>query len=129
MAVNVVPMPARAVPSRSARASRAVAVTSLLALISLGIAWELVLAPTGRGTLALKVLPLAMALVGLLRYRMYTYRWASLLVWLYFTEGVVRASSERGISAAMALLEVVLSLMLFGACAVHVRQRLRAGRS
>ena len=33
---------------------------------------------------------------GLLRNRMYTYRWLSLLVWLYFTEGVVRAASDRG---------------------------------
>jgi FAD/FMN-containing dehydrogenase len=27
---------------------------------------------------------------------MYTYRWVSLLVWPYFTEGVVRATSDRG---------------------------------
>lgn len=119
---------AHAVPSRGASGSRAVAVASLVALISLGLAWELVLAPTGRGTLAVKVLPLALALVGLLKYRMYTYRWLSLLVWVYFTEGVVRASSERGVGAGLALLEVVLCLLLFGACAVHVRQRLRAGR-
>ena len=35
---------------------------SLLALIVLGLAWELWLAPTGRGTLALKVLPLLLPL-------------------------------------------------------------------
>jgi hypothetical protein len=56
-------------------------------LIVLGLAWELWLAPTGSGTLALKVLPLVAVLAGLLRHRMYTYRWLSLLVWLYFTEG------------------------------------------
>eukprot|EP01035_Chromulina_nebulosa_P061057 gene61057-83521_t len=43
--------------------SRAVAVGSLLGLIVLGLAWELVLAPTGNRTLALKVLPLAVPLV------------------------------------------------------------------
>ena len=33
---------------------------------------------------------------------MYTYRWVSLLVWLYFTEGVVRATGDRGPSAVLA---------------------------
>lgn len=105
--------------------TRAVAVASLLALIVLGLAWELWLAPTGRGTLALKVLPLTLPLAGLLKNRMYTYRWVSLLVWVYFTEGVVRATSDRGPSVALAILEVLLCLALFTACAVHVRWRLR----
>jgi uncharacterized membrane protein len=113
-----------ALPSTVAR-TRAVAVACLLGLIALGLAWELWLAPTGQRTLALKVLPLTLALAGLLKNRMYTYRWLSLLVWLYFTEGVVRATTERGISAALASAELVLCLLLFGACAVHVRWRLR----
>ncbi len=104
--------------------SRALAVASLLGLIVLGLAWELWLAPTGRGTLALKVLPLAFPLAGLLRNRMYTYRWVSLLVWIYFTEGVVRATTETGLSAGLATAEIVLCLLLFTACAVHVRWRL-----
>jgi uncharacterized membrane protein len=105
--------------------TRGAAVASLLGLIVLGLAWELWLAPTGHRTLALKVLPLAVPLAGLLKNRMYTYRWVSLLVWIYFTEGVVRATSERGASAVLALLEVMLCLVLFTACAVHVRWRLR----
>jgi uncharacterized membrane protein len=105
--------------------TRAVAVASLLGLIVLGLAWELWLAPTGRGTLALKVLPLAVPLAGLLKRRLYTYRWVSLLVWLYFTEGVVRATSERGPAVPLAVTEIVLCLLLFAACAVHVRWRLR----
>jgi uncharacterized membrane protein len=107
------------------RFTRAAAVTSLLGLIVLGLAWELWLAPTGSGTLALKVLPLLLALAGLLRHRMYTYRWLSLLVWLYFAEGVMRATSERGLSMVLATIEVLLSLVLFTACALHVRWRLR----
>jgi len=102
-----------------------VAVASLLGLILLGVLWELRLAPTGSGMLALKVLPLTLALPGLLRRRLYTYRWVSLLVWLYFIEGVVRASGDRGLSAQLALLELVLTLALFAACALHVRARLR----
>jgi uncharacterized membrane protein len=105
--------------------TRALAVASLLGLIVLGLAWELWLAPTGRGTLAFKVLPLAIPLAGILKNRMYTYRWVSLLVWLYFTEGVVRATSDRGTSMWLAVVEVVLCLVLFGACAAHVRWRLR----
>lgn len=106
------------------RWSRNAAVASLLGLIVLGLAWELVLAPTGNRSLALKVLPLAWPLVGLLKNRMYVYRWVSLLVWLYFTEGVVRAASDQGLSAGLAAIEVVLCLVLFAACAVHVRWRL-----
>jgi uncharacterized membrane protein len=105
--------------------TRAVAVGSLLGLIVLGLLWELWLAPTGNRTLAIKVLPLAIPIAGLLKNRMYTYRWVSLLVWVYFTEGVVRATSDKGVSAGLALIEVVLCLALFTACAMHVRWRLR----
>ena len=118
---------APALPATAARA-RAVAIAALAALIALGLAWELWLAPTGRGTLALKVLPLVPALPGLLRQRMYTYRWLSLLVWLYVAEGLVRATSERGLGAVLAAIEVALGLLLFVACATYVRSRLRGAR-
>jgi uncharacterized membrane protein len=106
--------------------TRAVAVASVLALIVLGLAWELWLAPLrpGGSWWALKVLPLALPLAGLLKNRLYTYRWVSLLVWPYFIEGVVRASSERGTSMRLAVAEWLLSLALFAACAIHVRWRL-----
>jgi uncharacterized membrane protein len=105
--------------------TRALAVAATLALIALGLAWELLLAPTGRGTLALKVVPLLLPLPGLWRMRLYTYRWVSLLVWLYVAEGAVRATSERGIGAGLAALELALALLLFVACAVHIRSRLQ----
>ncbi len=108
--------------------TRAVAVASLLGLILLGLLWELWWAPTGHGTLALKVLPLTLPLAGLLKNRMYTYRWLSLLVWLYFVEGVVRATSDRGPSVPLAWAEVALCLLLFAACAAHVRWRLHRAR-
>lgn len=126
--MTVTPLPTSALPAASlapaVRWSRTLAVASLLGLIVLGLAWELLLAPTGNRSLALKVLPLAWPLAGLLKRRMYTYRWVSLLVWLYFTEGVIRATSDRGLSAGLALTEVLLCLVLFAACAVHVRWRL-----
>lgn len=115
-------------PSSAVAWTQRVAVASLLGLIALGLAWELWLAPTGHGALALKVLPLTIPLAGLLKRRMYTYRWLSLLVWLYFTEGVVRATSDSGLSARLAVIEIVLCLLLFAACAAHVRWRLRAAK-
>ena len=54
---------------------------------------------------------------------MYTYRWVSLVVWLYFTEGVVRAWSDTGAGRWLALVEIALCLALFTACALHVRLR------
>ncbi|RZI86349.1 MAG: DUF2069 domain-containing protein [Rubrivivax sp.] len=104
------------------------AFASTLGLIVLGVLWELKLAPLkgGTGMLALKVAPLVFGLSGLLKHRMYTFRWLSLLVWLYFTEGVMRAASDMGLSQALAGIEVALSLVLFTACAVYVRLRLKA---
>jgi uncharacterized membrane protein len=115
-------------PSSSVALTRRLAVGSLVGLIVLGLAWEMWLAPLrpGGSVLALKVLPLVLPLAGLLKNRMYTYRWVSLMVWLYFTEGVVRAWSDvRPASRALALVEVLLCLTLFAACAWHVRLRLR----
>lgn len=108
--------------------SRALAVACLVALIVLGLLWELVLAPTGSGTLALKVVPLVIPLMGLLRHRLYTYRWVSLLVWIYCAEGLVRGTSSSGITVWLAWLEVLLCVGLFAACAIQVRVRLRLAK-
>jgi uncharacterized membrane protein len=108
--------------------TRALALASLVALFVLCLAWELWLAPTGSGTLAIKALPLLVPLPGLWRNRMYTYRWVSLMVWLYFTEGVVRATSDQGLGVWLAVAEVLLCLALFAACAIHVRWRLRSAK-
>jgi uncharacterized membrane protein len=116
-------------PLAAVGASRWVAAASLIALIILGLAWELWLAPTGSGTLALKVLPLCIPLAGLLKNRMYTYRWVSLMVWLYFTEGVVRAWSDRSPGNWLAGLEVLLCVVLFVACTMHIRLRLKHGKA
>ncbi len=112
-------------------ATRRLAVASLLALIALCLAWELFLAPLrpGGSWLALKALPLCIPLAGFLKNRMYTYRWVSLLVWIYFTEGVVRAWSDRPPGNWLALAEVLLCLLLFAACTLHIRLRLRSAKA
>lgn len=121
----------RAHAARWLASTRWLAVGSVLALIVLGLAWELQLAPMRPGGtwLAIKVLPLCIPLAGLLRNRMYTYRWVSLMVWIYFVEGAVRAYSDRGLSARLALLEGALCLILFAACVLHVRMRLGRSKS
>jgi uncharacterized membrane protein len=118
-------MTARAEPDAVVRATRALALAGLLTLVGLGLAWELWWAPTGRGTLALKVLPLLACVPGLLRHRMRTFRWLSLLLWLYVLEGLVRALTEQGAGAALARIEVALCLLIFAACATYIRWRLR----
>ena len=108
-------------------AIRWTAAASLFGLIVLGVLWEMVLAPIrpGGSLLALKVLPLILPLAGVMKNRMYTYRWLSLLVWLYFTEGVVRAWSDKPPSNYLAMIEVVLCLVLFTACSLHVKTRFK----
>jgi uncharacterized membrane protein len=86
-------------PDGTTRLTRLLAIGLLLALVAHGAAWELWWAPTGRGTLAIKVLPLLAALPGLWRWRLYTYRWLSLLVWLYVAEGLVRLGGDSPLSA------------------------------
>ena len=108
--------------------SQRLAVASLLGLIALSVAWELWLAPIrpGGSWLALKALPLCIPLAGLLRNRLYTFRWVSLVIWLYFIEGVVRAWGDPAPAAWLAGLEIALCLVLFTACAIYVRLRLAA---
>jgi uncharacterized membrane protein len=110
---------------QAARRTRALALACCGALIALCVLWEAVLAPVQAGAswwLAAKALPLLVALPGLARMRMYTYRWLSLLVWLYFTEGVVRAVDAPP-ARYLALAEVALAMGLFAACVAHVRLR------
>jgi uncharacterized membrane protein len=100
---------------------------SLIALMFLGLAWELWLAPLrpGGSLLALKVLPLLAPLFGVLRGKPYTYQWSSMLILAYFTEGVVRAWSDRGLSAQLALAQTVLALVFFAGAIIYVRAQPR----
>lgn len=98
-------------------------IASLIALILLCLAWELWLAPLrpGGSWLVLKVLPLLAPLFGILRGRRYTYKWASLLIWLYFTEAAVRAWSDGGLSAQLAMIELALSLLFLVSAVLFIR--------
>jgi len=128
-AAAALPEPVPVAADEVVRLTRALALGCIIGLIVLGLAWELWLAPTGSGTLAVKVLPLLLPLAGLARHRLYTYRWVSLLVWLYFAEGAVRVTTESGLSQVLAGIEVLLCLVLFATCAWHVRWRLSRART
>jgi uncharacterized membrane protein len=96
---------------------------TLVCLIFLTLAWELWLAPLrpGGSWLVLKTLPLLLPLRGVLAGRVYTYRWAMMLVLAYFMEGVVRAYGDRGTVAMLATVEVVLALIFFVSSIAYVR--------
>jgi uncharacterized membrane protein len=61
----------------------------------------------------LKALPLLLPLRGILHGRRYTFQWSSMLILGYFAEGVVRAISDSGLSAKLAIFEIALSLVFF----------------
>lgn len=96
-----------------------------VALILLGLAWELLLAPLrpGGSWLVLKVLPLLLPLRGLLHGRRYTFQWSTLLVWAYFVEGVVRSVSDAGMSARLATAEVALTVLFVAFAFTFLRKR------
>lgn len=109
------------------RWSRNGAVAAMLALIALCLAWELWLAPLhpGGSWLWIKALPLLWPLPGLIRGRRYTYQWTSMFVLAWFTEGVMRAWSDRGASQWLAGIEIALSVIVF-ACVVLYSKHTRS---
>lgn len=102
---------------------RLLALACLAGLIVLCLGWELWLAPLrpGGSLLALKALPLAAPIAGLLAGRRYTYQWSSLLILAYFAEGATRAWSDAGLSRRLAWLEIFLSLAFFAAVVAYAR--------
>jgi uncharacterized membrane protein len=108
---------------RAMKALRLAAAASLAALIVLCLAWELWLAPLrpGGSLMALKALPLAAPLAGILAGRRRTFQWSCLLILGYFAEGATRAWGDSGVSQRLAWLEIALSLLFFAAAAGYAR--------
>lgn len=118
------------ITGQGARGWHITATASLYALLLLSLAWELWLAPLrpGGSWLVMKVLPLLWIAPGITRGRTYSYRASTMLILAYFIEGVVRAWSDGGLSAKLALGETLLSVVFFGAAIAWVRasRRLRS---
>jgi uncharacterized membrane protein len=96
---------------------------SLISLTLLCLLWELWLAPLrpGGSMLALKAAPLLLPLFGVLRGRRYTFQWASMLILVYFIEGVVRATSDSAPSNWLAYGETALTLVFFASAVTYAR--------
>lgn len=123
-------MSATALPVQQNRAAALGASTALLALIVLSVAWEWWLAPLrpGGSALVLKAVPLLLALPGVWRRRLYTLQWASMLILLYFAEGIVRGWSDPGLSARLGWLEAALTLVFFICTLAYVAPFKRAAK-
>ena len=106
------------------------AVTSLIALSILCVVWEAWLAPLAPGSwkLALKVVPLLLPLAGVIRRDLYTLQWSAMLILLYFAEGIVRATSDRGFSSTLGWIEVVLTTLYFVCALIYLRPYKQAAR-
>ena len=85
--------------------------TAWCALIALTLLWDWAFAPlhTGRVLLLIKLLPLR----GILRGRVYTYQYGSMLILAYFCESVMRWFDPTPLSRALAMVETALSVVFF----------------
>ena len=103
----------------------ALAVGGHLALLALVAVWagrlaEGVATPAW-ARVAVATAPLLVTLPGLLQARPRALVWASLVVLVYFTHGVVEAWA--GPRRLPALLEIVLACLTFAGCALEARAR------
>ena len=107
------------------------AALSLIALIALAIVWEGWLAPLrpGGSALVLKAVPLLLPLFGVLKRRVYTFQWASMLILLYFAEGIVRGMTDGGLSARLGWSEAALAVTFFICALGYVAPFKRAARA
>jgi uncharacterized membrane protein len=112
------------------RTAAAGATLALVVLIALCVAWEWWLAPLrpGGSLLVLKAVPLLCALPGVMRKRLYTLQWASMLSLLYLMEGIVRGMSDRGLSARLGWCEALLAAGFFVCALAYVAPFKRAAK-
>lgn len=107
------------------------ACASIISLILLLILWEMLLAPLrpGGSWMVLKVVPLLFPLRGILQSKNYTMQWSSMLILLYFTEGVVRTGSDQlPLSRILAGLEIALSVGFFFSAILYLRPYKKAAK-
>lgn len=100
------------------------AIVSLIWLIGWLVAWEAYVAPLQPGSwlLALKALPLLLPLRGVIKRDLYTLQWSSMLILIYFAEGVVRAWADQNpASRQMAIGEIVLVVVYYFSALLYLR--------
>jgi uncharacterized membrane protein len=98
------------------------AVAAFVDLFILCVAWEWFISPLrpGGSWLILKGIPLLFAIPGIWKGKVYTMQWASMLILLYVTEGLVRIL-ESGTNFWLALLETVLATTAFVCLLIYLK--------
>lgn len=99
-----------------------IATAAFVDLFILCIAWEWFISPlrSGGSWLILKAIPLLFAIPGLWKGNVYTMQWASMLILLYITEGLVRIL-ETGANFWMAALETTLGTVAFACLLIYLK--------
>ena len=98
------------------------ATAAFIDLFILCVCWEWFISPLrpGGSWLILKGIPLLFAIPGIWKGRVYTMQWASMLILLYITEGLVRIL-ETGLNFWMALLEIILASTAFVCLLIYLK--------
>ena len=107
------------------------AVGSLGLLIVWCVLWEMVIAPLkpGGSWLVLKAAPLLLPLYGVWKRDIYTLQWTSMMILLYFTEGVVRGWSDADrASAWLGWGEAIIVCVYFACALLYLRPYKRAAK-
>jgi uncharacterized membrane protein len=99
-----------------------IATAAFVDLFILCVAWEWFISPLrpGGSWLILKAIPLLFAIPGLWKGNVYTMQWASMLILLYITEGLVRIL-ETGANFWMAVLETTLGTVAFVCLLIYLK--------
>ncbi|ABP34197.1 DUF2069 domain-containing protein [Polynucleobacter asymbioticus] len=99
-----------------------IATAAFVDVFILCVAWEWFLSPLrpGGSWLILKGIPLLFAIPGLWRGKIYTMQWASMLILLYITEGLVRIL-ESGANFWLAFLETFLATTGFVCLLIYLK--------
>ena len=99
-----------------------IATAAFVDLFILCIAWEWFISPLrpGGSWLILKAIPLLFAIPGLWKGNVYTMQWASMLILLYITEGLVRIL-ETGANFWMAALETTIGTITFVCLLIYLK--------
>ncbi|MBT8514368.1 DUF2069 domain-containing protein [Polynucleobacter paneuropaeus] len=98
------------------------ALAAFVDLFILCVCWEWFISPLRpEGSwLILKALPLLLPMRGIWKGNLYTMQWASMLILLYITEGLVRIT-ESGWNFYLAILETVLATVAFVSLLMYLK--------
>ncbi|MBB3120072.1 putative membrane protein [Massilia violacea] len=105
------------------------AIGSLGLLILWCVAWEMWIAPLkpGGSWMVLKAAPLLFPLLGVIKRDLYTLQWTSMMILLYFTEGVVRGWSDKA-APWLGWGEAAIVVVYFLCAILYVRPYKRAAK-